>query len=67
MTVIMDAVTAVYMEFIEHIIYNTDKEKRDKLIDCHKSIYEGIMSSDNGMIETAIDMHYDMVSAGGIF
>ena len=55
------------MEFIEHIIYNTDKEKRDKLIDCHKSIYEGIMSSDNGMIETAIDMHYDMVSAGGIF
>lgn len=67
MTVIMDAVTAVYMEFIEHIIYNTDKEKRDKLIDCHKSIYEGIMSSDNGMIEAAIDMHYDMVSAGGIF
>lgn len=67
MTVIMDAVTAVYMEFIEHIIYNTDMEKRDKLIDCHKSIYEGIMSSDNGMIETAIDMHYDMVSAGGIF
>ena len=62
MTVIMDAVTTVYKESIEQVIYNSDECVRDKLIECHRGIYEGIISSDKRMIEAAIDMHYDVVS-----
>ena len=66
MTVIMDAVTTVYKESIEQVIYNSDECVRDKLIECHRGIYEGIISSDKRMIEAAIDMHYDVVSDSGI-
>lgn len=66
MTVIMDAVTTVYKESIEQVIYNSDECVRDKLIECHRGIYEGIISLDKRMIEAAIDMHYDVVSDSGI-
>ena len=61
MTVIMDAVTTVYKEAIERVIYNSDERVRNKLIECHRGIYEGIISLDRSMIEAAIDMHYDVV------
>lgn len=66
MTVIMDAVTTVYKEAIERVIYNSDERVRDKLIECHRGIYEGIISLDKSMIDAAIDMHYDVVGDSGI-
>ena len=65
MTVIMDAVTTVYKEAIERVIYNSDERVRDKLIECHRGIYEGIISLDKGMTEAAIDIHYDVVGDSG--
>ena len=66
MTVIMDAVTSVYKEAFEWLFYNSGESVRDKLIECHRGIYEGIISLDKSMIEAAIDMHYDVVGDSGI-
>lgn len=62
MSVVMDAVTQVYKEFIEHVIYNAGENVRDELMDCHRGIYEGIISGDYKMAQAAIDRHYDVAS-----
>lgn len=62
MAVVMDAVTQVYKEFIEHVIYNADESVRAELMECHRHIYEGVVSSDYELAEKAIDRHYDLVN-----
>lgn len=63
MAVVMDAVTQVYKEFIEHVIYNAGESVRAELMECHRHIYEGVVSADYELAEKAIDRHYDLVNA----
>lgn len=65
MAVVMDAVTQVYKEFIEHVIYNSEDKVRDELMECHRNIYEAVVSCDYETAEKAIDKHYDMVGRDG--
>ena len=66
MAVVMDAVTQVYKEFIEHVIYNADELVRTGLTECHRHIYEGVVSADYELAEKAIDRHYDLVNGDRI-
>lgn len=66
MAVVMDAVTQVYKEFIEHVIYNADESVRIGLTECHRHIYEGVVSADYELAEKAIDRHYDLVNGDRI-
>ena len=61
MAVIMDAVTQVYKDSIERVIYNADEELRAELMECHRNIYDGMISGDYEAVEKAIDRHYDII------
>ena len=61
MAVIMAAVTQVYSGFIEQAVYSADVSVREKLMECHRDIYTGIITSDAPMVEAAVDRHYDLV------
>jgi len=58
---IMEAVTQVYREWIDHVLQKTDAAGKRQFLDCHREIYAGLKSGDAKMMQAAIDCHYDMI------
>lgn len=58
---LMQAVTEVYREWIDHVLGKMDSGHKQKLLAYHRSIYEGIRNGDREAAMTAVDRHYDLI------
>lgn len=58
---LMEAVTEVYREWIDHILGKIDRKRKEELLGYHRSIYSGIRGKDSETVMAAIDGHYDLI------
>lgn len=58
---IMEAVTLVYREWIDHVLKKATAEEKKQFLDCHREIYAGLKAGDAERLQTAIDRHYHMI------
>lgn len=58
---VMEAVTMVYREWIDHILKRADAEKKRQFFACHRAIYTGLVERDEDALLAAIDRHYNMI------
>lgn len=58
---VMEAVTMVYREWIDHILKRADEEEKRQFLACHQAIYTGLVEHDGDALQAAIDRHYDMI------
>ena len=58
---VMEAVTLVYRDWIDHILKRADAEEKRQFLACHQAIYMGLVERDEDVLQAAIDRHYDMI------
>lgn len=58
---VMEAVTLVYRDWIDHILKRADAEEKRQFLACHQAIYTGLVERDEDVLQAAIDRHYDMI------
>ena len=57
----MDAVSEVYMRWIDDFLMTADQDVRLKLQDAHEKMVQGILTGDVDFCFKAIDAHYDLI------
>lgn len=57
----MEAVSEVYMRWIDDFLMTADHEVRIKLQDAHEKMVQGIITGDVDFCFKAIDAHYDLI------
>ena len=60
-TVLMEAVTDAYRDWINYVIELADEPVRDKLLQCHADIYQNLIQKNEPAMLLAIDRHYDLI------
>lgn len=57
----MEAVSEVYMRWIDDFLTTADSDVRMKLQDAHEKMVQGIITGDTEFCHRAIDAHYDII------
>ena len=57
----MEAVSEVYMRWIDDFLITADSDVRMKLQDAHEKMVQGIITGDTEFCHRAIDAHYDII------
>ena len=57
----MEAVSEVYMRWIDDFLTTADNDVRMKLQDAHEKMVQGIITGDTEFCHRAIDAHYDII------
>ncbi|SEH42176.1 GntR family transcriptional regulator, transcriptional repressor for pyruvate dehydrogenase complex [Ruminococcus flavefaciens] len=60
----MNAVSEVYMRWIDDFLITADHSMQMKLQECHEKMVQGIITSDTEFCLKAIDAHYDLIDDG---
>ncbi len=60
----MNAVSEVYMRWIDDFLVTADHSMQMKLQECHEKMVQGIITSDTEFCLKAIDAHYDLIDDG---
>jgi GntR family transcriptional repressor for pyruvate dehydrogenase complex len=58
---LMEAVSEVYMRWIDNFLMTADSEVRKRLQDAHEKMVQGIITGDMVFCYCAIDAHYDLI------
>ena len=61
LSTIMGAVMTVYQEWIELVLKKADPETKNSLVSYHEDIYNGIKAKNEGLVNEAIDKHYNLI------
>lgn len=61
LSTIMGAVMTVYQEWIELVLKKADPETKNSLVSYHEDIYNGLRNKDEGLVNEAIDKHYNLI------
>ena len=60
----MNAVSEVYMRWIDDFLVTADHSMQMKLQECNEKMVQGIITSDTEFCLKAIDAHYDLIDDG---
>ena len=60
----MNAVSEVYMRWIDDFLITADQSMHVKLQECHEKMVQGIITGDTEFCLKAIDAHYDLIDNG---